>query len=366
MTENVMVSNVVKTIENNTNSITTSANADIANLIIDTEKNNTKTVSIDINNTDLIIDAEENKNLYKNFTSSETLVNTITLQGNIFKNHNGIINMKQLASDIEYTNIIIGMEYFDIIGIASQYKDHHGYLKKIKKSELYIMGYPCSKKRRKLFIRGEQGNPSKGFNNSLFMILNIDDSYNVEEYYKKNDSFIESKIKHIKLFKNGRLQITGCKSIDEINIIFDNLKKELHKYIKNFKINDKEISENDFNPHFIHINMYDVIYSIHKTANFTFFDIYFNMRALFNLLKIESNSENPEFLLSHNKKTIMPLKLNLWIKEENEEKASCLKIVIYKNGYIIITGANSYEKIETGKKKINEFLDRNYDKIIRK
>ena len=226
------------------------------------------------------------------------------------------------------------------------------------------MGYPCSKKRRKIFIKGGDYIPCKGFNNSMFILINVDENYNVDEYYNKNDNFIENKIKHIKLFKNGRMQITGCKSMGEIKKIFDIITDNMKIYIKYFNCD-----ESNYFPHFIHINMYDIIYSLHKIENKDKFETLFNMRVLFDLIKKENINNNIPFTLSHNKKTIMPLKINLWIDNEGNTnidkdcEASCLKIVIYKNGYIIITGGNSYEKMLIGKKKIDEFLDTNYNII---
>ena len=333
---------------------------------------------------------------YSHFKVSKIKTNTITIQANVFKREHGKVKMKKFADSVQYSNNLIGMEYFDIIGTIRERKNRHNFTKKVKKKDVYIIGYPCSKARRKKFSLNQEGYiPTNGFSNSMFIIININgEKYNVDEYYNRKGIFKEKSIKHVKLFKNGRMQITGCKSSEEIVKAMDILNSELAKYSSCFT--------KKLRPHYIHSNMYDVIYTLLDSSDK---NINLNLMKILKYIKerdrklidcefavegeiateedkkyIKECAFEKDMVLSENERNITPLKFDYWVSNnpnDNEKNFSEIfdpatnrkllsreKITVHTNGQIIITGGNTEIKILKGIKIVNKFISDHFNDFV--
>lgn len=190
-------------------------------------------------------------------------------------------------------------------------------------------------------------NAKNYFYNQITVVVRIDQG-NIKDY---NDA---PKI-NMKLFKNGSVQMSGCKSIKGINIALNKLivkLKEVKAKIENGKIIEKEficdpdnITVKDFKIDMINSN-YQVNMQIDRAK-------------LYNLLlkkKIKSTYEP----------CIRACVIIKYVpnKENNEQKE--VSIFIFQKGNIIITGAKSKSHIISAYNYINDILLTHTDEIIKK
>lgn len=179
---------------------------------------------------------------------------------------------------------------------------------------------------------------------------------------------------NVKLFKNGSIQITGCKNISSVIWILEKLFKKLQEFVpKNDNANatdntddtddtvDTDKTPERYAEPYIFLKILDITDLKIAMINSNF-DIGFNIdrEKLFNLLiadKYECGYDpsrhagvNIRFKSEHN------------ISETDIHSSS---IFVFDKGSIIITGARNYMQIMECYKFINMYLINNYQKIVR-
>jgi TATA-box binding protein (TBP) (component of TFIID and TFIIIB) len=158
--------------------------------------------------------------------------------------------------------------------------------------------------------------------------------------------FVKSKIKpiNVKLFKNGSIQMTGCKSIlnivEVLQILFNELK--IIKHGKSF-VND--------------INLLDIDHVIN--IQIVMINSYFNIEFKIDLNKLHDLLiENHYFCLYDSDKHA-----GVNIKYEYDDKS--ITILVFETGNIIITGATTCDQINEAYKFINKKILENFYRVIK-
>jgi TATA-box binding protein (TBP) (component of TFIID and TFIIIB) len=160
---------------------------------------------------------------------------------------------------------------------------------------------------------------------------------------------------NMKLFKNGSVQMSGCKSIYNINIALNKLifrLKEIKAKIENNKIIEKLFIE-DFQTITIKDFKIDMINSNYQI------DMHIDRIKLYNLLlkkKIKSSYEP----------CIRACVIVKYTPLENNIEGKEISIFIFQRGNIIITGARSKYHIISSYEYINNILINHKDDIIKK
>jgi len=177
--------------------------------------------------------------------------------------------------------------------------------------------------------------PKKNFYNQLTTVINVN-----------KDRYI-----NIKLFKNGSIQLTGCKSLEECNIGINKLfnkMKEIYSYI-------------DDNDEFVDINFVENVDNIEISkmkivlinSNFTI-NYKINREILVNLL----NNEH----ITYKYEPSSHAAVNIKYKCNNR----IVSILVFQTGNIIITGAKKISQIIESYRYIHTYLQKNKTKIIKK
>lgn len=204
------------------------------------------------------------------------------------------------------------------------------------------------KRMKKIDTKQKQKDTSKNhFYNQVTVVVRVNQG-SVKDYNEV------PKI-NMKLFKNGSVQMSGCKSIKNINIALNKLIFKL-KEIK-AKLEDGKIVEKTFieDPKSITVKDFkiDMINSNYKVA------MQIDRDKLHNLLrkkKIKSSYEpciRACVIIKY-----VPLKENIEQKE--------VSVFVFQKGNIIITGARSKSHIISAYKYMNEILITHKDEIIKK
>ena len=169
-----------------------------------------------------------------------------------------------------------------------------------------------------------------------------------------DDWATEPKI-NVKLFKNGSVQMSGCKLVKNINIVLNKLVHKL-KMIK-AKIEDGKIVEKNYIENIENLNVshfkIDMINSNYKV------NIQIDRAKLFSLLlkkKIKSSFEP----------CIRACVIIKYIPTIDNDELKEISIFVFQKGNIIITGARSKSHILTSYKYINNILITHFDEISKK
>ena len=185
------------------------------------------------------------------------------------------------------------------------------------------------------------------FYNQITVVIRVSNGYT-------NDLIKEPKI-NMKLFKNGAIQMSGCKSVKNINIALNKLifkLKEIKAKIEDGKIIEKLFIEDSYN-----INVKD--FKIDMINSNYQIDIQIDRSKLYNLLlkkKIKSAYEpciRACVIIKYIPETFNP---------ENKE----ISIFIFQKGNIIITGARSRQHIISAYNYTNNIILNHIDDIIKK
>lgn len=160
---------------------------------------------------------------------------------------------------------------------------------------------------------------------------------------------------NIKLFKNGSVQMSGCKSLTNINIVLNKLIAKL-KEVKG-KFEDGRIIEKTFieEPEKITVKDFkiDMINSNYKIS------IQIDRDKLYNLLqkkKIKSSYEP----------CIRACVIIKYVPAKDNNELKEVSIFIFQKGNIIITGARSQSHIISSYNYMNDILLTHKDDIIKK
>jgi TATA-box binding protein (TBP) (component of TFIID and TFIIIB) len=203
-------------------------------------------------------------------------------------------------------------------------------------------------KRSKKIISTKKSKLDKNnFYNQITIIIRIDegDTNNIDGVPKIN----------MKLFNNGSIQMSGCKSIKSINIVLTKLVKKLKEVkcvIENNKIIEKPFAE-DVDTLSVSNFKIDMINSNYQVK------MQVDRQKLYQLLlkkKIKSSYEP----------CIRACVIIKFIPEIENETQKEVSIFIFQKGNIIITGARAKSHIIASYTYINNILLTHYDEIIKK
>ena len=167
----------------------------------------------------------------------------------------------------------------------------------------------------------------------------------------------DNKIMNVKLFNNGKIQITGLKKEDQGIILIQNL----IQYFQNISIFDKEVSivdhklvliNSDFdigfeiNREILHQEIIDSgIYSSYEPCNYPGVNIKYYMNPLRNNFGI-CDCEKP------------------CNGKGKDNSCKRITIAVFKSGKIIITGGRNKNQIQTSYEFITDFINENRDEIL--
>jgi TATA-box binding protein (TBP) (component of TFIID and TFIIIB) len=186
------------------------------------------------------------------------------------------------------------------------------------------------------------------FYNQITVVMRVDHgNYDDLDFVRKIN---------MKLFRNGSFQMSGCKTIKGINIVFNKLINKL-KEIKAKKMEDGKINEIKFIDDHDKITVTD--FKIDMINSNYQVNMQIDRDKLFNLLlkkKIKSSYEPCIRACVIIKYT--PIKENSAQKE--------VSIFIFQKGNIIITGARSRSQIISAYDYMNDILLTHTDDIIKK
>ena len=191
------------------------------------------------------------------------------------------------------------------------------------------------------------------FYNSITLIVRVSDG-------PTQNINLEPKI-NIKLFKNGSMQMSGCKNIDNVNKVLGKVINRL-KQIKGVKIKNEEGNENE-------IKEITFVEELDKLGiyNFKIDMIYCNYR-----ISIQIDREKLHELLKKKKvkciyepcsRACVIIKYTPDTENVDNKEVS---IFIFKKGNIIITGARSKGQVIEAYNYINNILITHSDEIIKK
>ena len=162
----------------------------------------------------------------------------------------------------------------------------------------------------------------------------------------------DNKAINVKLFKNGSVQMTGCKSIKNAYEILTILMNQLK--IEKAVLVDGEITEKKYITSFESLkisNFKVVMINSNFTVNYSI-----DREALYNILTKEGTSCIYEPCIH----ACVNIKFNC---DKDNKKIS---IFVFQSGAIIITGANNTNHIISAYEYINEKLKTNYKNIVKK
>ena len=167
---------------------------------------------------------------------------------------------------------------------------------------------------------------------------------------------------NVKLFKNGSIQITGCKNVSSVIWILGKLFQKLREFIPKSD-NDENKSPERYAEPYIFLKLLDVTDLKIAMINSNF-DIGFNIdrEKLFNLLIADKYDCGYD--------PSRHAGVNIRFKSQMEKQNGVIdihssSIFVFDKGSIIITGARNYMQIMECYKFINTYLINNYQKIVR-
>jgi TATA-box binding protein (TBP) (component of TFIID and TFIIIB) len=193
------------------------------------------------------------------------------------------------------------------------------------------------KKASKRTISNKDKQLSNNFYNSITLIVRVTSG-------ATDNLNTEAKI-NVKLFKNGSLQMSGCKNINNINIVLHKILNKLNKDDINF-VEEKEL---------LGINKFkiDMIYCNYKIT------IQIDREKLYDLLK----KKKVKCIYEPCIRACVTIKYTPSADNKDNKEVS---IFIFKKGNIIITGAKSKNQIIESYNYINNIFITHSDDIIKK
>jgi TATA-box binding protein (TBP) (component of TFIID and TFIIIB) len=205
-----------------------------------------------------------------------------------------------------------------------------------------------AKKKNKRIKPDEKKKPVNHFYNQITIVMRIGSGPAINLY--------DEPTINLKIFKNGAVQMSGCKSIKNINIVLNKLLiklKEVKAKIEDNKIIEKKFVEDTNKLKIIHfqINMINSNYKVNMQID---------RAKLYNLLlkkKIKCSFE-PCIRAC----VIIKFSPNVNINPEGKE----ISIFVFQKGNIIITGARKREHILDAYKYMNNILVTHTDEICKK
>ena len=160
---------------------------------------------------------------------------------------------------------------------------------------------------------------------------------------------------NLKLFKNGSIQMSGCKSLEYVNIVLNKLIVKL-KQIK-AKIEDNKIHEIKFVENYLDLSI--ISYKIDMINSNYKVNMQIDRIKFYNLLlkkKIKCSFEP----------CIRACVIIKYTPTENNDEEKEISVFVFQKGNIIITGARTKNHIISACKYINNILLTHHDEISKK
>jgi TATA-box binding protein (TBP) (component of TFIID and TFIIIB) len=219
-------------------------------------------------------------------------------------------------------------------------------IKRNKDSIRTLIELKKQSKRNNLTIK-KKSNAVNNFYNSITIIIRVTDG-------PSDNLNLEPKI-NVKLFKNGSMQMSGCKNINNVNIVLKKILLRLRE-IKG-KIENDKITEIKFTEELDKLGIYnfkiDMIYCNYKIS------IQVDREKLHDLLK----KKKVKCIYEPCSRACVIIKYTPSV-DNNENKET--SIFIFKKGNIIITGARSRAQVIEAHNYINNILVTHSDEITKK
>ena len=203
------------------------------------------------------------------------------------------------------------------------------------------------KRNKKTLLKKESKINKNNFYNQITIVIRIDSGF--------IDNLDKSKKINMKLFKNGSIQMSGCKSIDNINVGLNKLVnklKEIKGVMENNKIIEKPFVEeiDTLTVTNFKIDMINSNYQVKMQVD---------RQKLYQLLQKKKIKSSYEPCI----RACVIIKFIPEIENDGQKEVS---IFIFQKGNIIITGARAKSHIIASYTYINNILLTHYDEIIKK
>jgi TATA-box binding protein (TBP) (component of TFIID and TFIIIB) len=204
-----------------------------------------------------------------------------------------------------------------------------------------------SKRKKKIDLKPKSDTSKNHFYNQITVIIRV----NSGPYKDLSD---EPKI-NMKLFKNGSIQMSGCKTVKNINIVLNKLivrLSEVKAKVENNKIIEKTFIENlnDITIKDFKINMINSNYQVNMNIDRD------KLYSLLNKKKIKCSYEP----------CIRACVIVKYTPPDDNIDQKIVSIFIFQKGNIIITGSRSKSHILSSYNYINEILLTHVDEITNK
>tara|TARA_E500000178_G_scaffold356602_1_gene435965 strand:+ start:8897 stop:9817 length:921 start_codon:yes stop_codon:yes gene_type:complete len=185
------------------------------------------------------------------------------------------------------------------------------------------------------------------FYNQITIVMRINEG--------DTDNLNDEKKINLKLFKNGSIQMSGCKRIEEVNKVINKLIEKLQE--KKMKIKDDEVTEITFidDPKKININDFkiDMINSNYRV------NLQIDRSKFYNLLLKKKISASYE-------KCIRACVIIKYCPKEENPMEKEISIFVFQKGNIIITGAKSRKHISSAYQYLNKIILEHVEEISKK
>ena len=220
-------------------------------------------------------------------------------------------------------------------------------VKRTKDSVRSLIELKKPSKRAKANLKKSENGAGNNFYNSITLIVRVTDG-------PTTNINLEPKI-NIKLFKNGSLQMSGCKTIKDVNIVLGKVLTRLRQ-VKG-KLEEGIIKEITFVEELDKLGIYnfkiDMIYCNYRIS------IQIDREKLHELLK----KKKVKCIYEPCSRACVIIKYTPDIENVDNKEVS---IFIFKKGNIIITGARSKGQVIESYNYINNILITHSDEIIKK
>ena len=163
----------------------------------------------------------------------------------------------------------------------------------------------------------------------------------------------------VKIFKNGKVQMTGCKDLDEAERIYNKLYCKINDIKTEYTLNGKKIILNPVKK----LKTFEQITLKTEMINGTFstnFKIDLNKM----LNKIQEKYSDEEIYINNEKKSPLICYLKIFeVFDEKKKKNKIPSVFIYNSGSINIISINN-EIIQQAYEFMSKFIDDNFDDIV--
>ena len=216
---------------------------------------------------------------------------------------------------------------------------------KLNESKIRTLLEQKTKNRRKKKVT-KKGKTQK-FYNQITVVIRI--------YNGSVEDINKAKTINVKLFKNGSIQMSGCKRIEEVNMVINKLIYKLKE--KKGKIIDNVINQIQFvnDPESISISDFkiDMINSNYQV------NLQIDRSKFYRLLLKKKISASYE-------KCIRACVIIKYCPPEDNPMEKEISIFVFQKGNIIITGAKSRNQVTSAYEYLNKILIEHADEISKK